>query len=508
MKQHFITTILLSICYSSSFARHNPHQWNNRSGIVHLLEWKWTDIADECERFLAPNGFAGVQVSPVNENVIVDSRPWWERYQPMSYSLTTRSGNEEQFRNMVSRCNVVGVRIYVDVVFNHMAAVQDGPAVGTGGASAGPNAGNFPAVPYEQDDFHLPRCAIVSYYDKYQVRNCELAGLRDLNQSEENVRDRVVEFLNHIIDIGVAGLRVDAAKHMWPTDLAAIYSRLKNLNTAHGFSVNSRPFIFQEVIDLGGEPISKFEYNHLGVVTEFKFSAEIGNAFRGNNALKWLINWGPDWNLLPSNDALVFVDNHDNQRGHGAGGKSILTYKQARQYKMATAFTLAHPYGHVRLMSSFAFTNTNDGPPQDGAGNIISPNINPDGSCGNGWVCEHRWRQIFHMVGFRNEVRGTGLNDWWSNGNNQIAFCRGGSGFIAFNNEHFDLNQTLQTCLPPGTYCDIISGGNVGGRCSGKSVVVNPGSNANILLSASAQDGVLAIHTGHQVILCLCTYIF
>jgi hypothetical protein len=33
-----------------------------RNGIVHLFEWKWLDIAAECERWLAPKGFAGVQV--------------------------------------------------------------------------------------------------------------------------------------------------------------------------------------------------------------------------------------------------------------------------------------------------------------------------------------------------------------------------------------------------------------------------------------------------------------
>ena len=30
--------------------------------IVHLVEWKFDDIAKECERFLGPYGFAGVQV--------------------------------------------------------------------------------------------------------------------------------------------------------------------------------------------------------------------------------------------------------------------------------------------------------------------------------------------------------------------------------------------------------------------------------------------------------------
>lgn len=30
-------------------------------------------------------------------------------------------------------------------------------------------------------------------------------------------------------------------------------------------------------------------------------------------------NWGEGWGFMPSDRALVFVDNHDNQRGHGAG---------------------------------------------------------------------------------------------------------------------------------------------------------------------------------------------
>ena len=42
-------------------------------------------------------------------------------------------------------------------------------------------------------------------------------------------------------------------------------------------------------------------------------------------------------------------------------------------------------------------------------------------------------------------VQGTGVNDWWDNWDKQIAFCRGGKGFIAFNGQYnTDLNVTLQ----------------------------------------------------------------
>ena len=39
----------------------DPH-CGGKQVIVRLFEWKWTDIAEECERILGPKGFCGVQV--------------------------------------------------------------------------------------------------------------------------------------------------------------------------------------------------------------------------------------------------------------------------------------------------------------------------------------------------------------------------------------------------------------------------------------------------------------
>lgn len=45
---------------------HQPHFFANRSVIVELFEWKFSDIAEECRSFLGPKGYAGVQV---NKNI-------------------------------------------------------------------------------------------------------------------------------------------------------------------------------------------------------------------------------------------------------------------------------------------------------------------------------------------------------------------------------------------------------------------------------------------------------
>ncbi|CAK9827439.1 Alpha-amylase-related protein [Anthophora retusa] len=466
----------------------DPHFVPGHDVIVHLFEWKWNDIANECERFLGPNGFGGVQVSPLQENLVINNRPWWERYQPISYLWYTRSGSPEEFKNMVARCNHAGVRIYVDAILNHMSGNWQN-AHGVGNSKANTYELQYYAVPYTASDFHKP-CAVSNYKDPVNVRNCELTGLHDLDQGKEYVRQKMVEFLNGVIDAGVAGFRIDAAKHMWPADLNIIYSRLNNLNTVHGFPANSRPYIYQEVIDYGQEPISKREYNKIAAVIEFAYAHEIINSFQGHNLLKWFVNWGEKWNLLPSSDALVFIDNHDTQRDSG----EVLTYKSSKLYKMAVAFMLAHPYGTPKVMSSYDFNNRDQGPPQDNNQNIRSPLIRPDNTCGNGWICEHRWRQIYNMVGFRNIVKGTSVDKWWDNGSNQIAFCRGNRGFVAINGDKYDLKATLMTCLPAGQYCDVISGSLVNGRCTGKVVNVQNNSNAYVEITQQDYDGALAIH--------------
>ena len=53
---------------------------------------------------------------------------------------------------------------------------------------------------------------------------------------------------------------------------------------------------------------------------------------------------------------------------------------------------LAQPYGFKRVMSSYDFSDTDQGPPGS------PPNSITNGACGNGWICEHRWSTISNMV--------------------------------------------------------------------------------------------------------------
>ena len=175
--------------------------------------------------------------------------------------------NTASLDSMVTRCNNVGVNIYVDLVINHMSGQSSG--TGTAGSSynGDHNTGlSYPGVPYGSNDFHS-YCDINNYQDANEVRYCSLVGLNDLDGASDYVRGKIADYINDLVGRGVTGFRIDAAKHMYPDDIVGTISRVNN-NFKGG-----KPTFFLEVIDKGGEPITSGEYAYnynIGRVTEFK----------------------------------------------------------------------------------------------------------------------------------------------------------------------------------------------------------------------------------------------
>ncbi|XP_059078681.1 alpha-amylase-like [Tigriopus californicus] len=469
----------------------DPH-CDGKQVVVHLFEWKWTDVALECERFLAPAGYCGVQISPPHEHVFLpeDNCPWWQRYQLVSYQLESRSGTRDQFVDMVHRCNAVGVRIFADVILNHAAGMgRKGPGFAGTDFDTTDDKHDFPGIPYSDENF-TPRelCpsdsgSVDNYSVEDNVRNCYLVGLSDLYGAQEYVQQKQADYLNDMIDIGVAGFRVDAAKHMWAEDIAAIQALLKPLNVEQGFKAGSQPFFMHEVIDRDDGVVRVQEYYDLGIVTEFRYSQKMAWASTGD--------WGqfgglydPGWGMSDPEHAFVFVDNHDNQRGHGGSG-DVVTFKDGKLYAYAVSAMLASEYGFTRVMSSYDFDNSDQGPPSLDDFVTSDVTINEDGSCGGGWVCEHRWNAIAKMVQFRNAVAGAPQENFWSEGDS-MGLSRTGKGFFAMS-QRSGFTASVQTGLPGGDYCNIID------SCA-SSVTVQSDGTADI--SINNDDGVLAICVG------------
>jgi alpha-amylase len=450
---------------------------------VHLFDWPWNDIATECETVLGPAGVKAVQVSPPNEHSITPSHDWSERYQPVSYSIErSRSGTGAEFRSMVTRCKAAGVGIIVDAVINHMT---NSPSPGTGSNGTAYTKYEYPGL-YTRADFHTA-CTVTNYADAANVQDCELLGLPDLNTASTSVRQKIAAYLIALSRAGVAGYRIDAAKHIQQVDLDSIMAIVNRTVAADG---NALPYFYLEVSGGSGEALSENDFFGEGYdtggaadITEFTFTGVADKFTKLNGqAISDLNPNGPPgkqfspsaWGIIPSDKALVFLENHDTQ--HNCG----LSYRNAQVFRLANVWMLAQPYGYPLILSSFAFDcpfGNPTGPPSDVAGWTLPV------SCATSletadigkFVCEHRDPYLLNMVKFRRVVAGTSVANWWDNGVNAIAFSRGDKGFVAINRESATISASVTTALAPGTYCDLITGGRVGTSCAGTSVVVGAG---------------------------------
>lgn len=472
--------------------------------FVHLFEWRWPDIANECETVLGPSGFKAVQISPPQEHSVEASHTWSERYQPVSYSIDrSRSGSRAEFIDMVNRCKAVGVGIYVDAVINHMTNFPS-PGVGSNGTAY--TKYNYPGL-YTQGDFHPP-CAINNYQSAANVQDCELFSLPDLNTGLVLVRQKIADYLIMLARLGVAGFRVDAAKHIQQVELDDIF---KIVNSTLAAESRPLPYYLLEVVGGAGEALSARDYYGAAYssggaadITEFTFVG-VGDKFMGvgGQRIAQLNPNGPRgsqfsataWGLMPADKAVVFLQNHDTQHQGG------ISYRDGNGFRLANVWMLAQPYGYPSILSSYAFDQPAGnamGPPSDANGNTnrVTCASSLETAAIGQWVCEHRDPAIARMVAFRRAVAGTEVTGWWDNGANAIAFSRGDKGFVAINREAATVNTTVTTTLPAGTYCDVITGGRTGPTCAGKSVVV--GSNGTVQLSLAANSAV-AVHLGAKL---------
>jgi hypothetical protein len=96
------------------------------------------------------------------------------------------------------------------------------------------------------------------------------------------------------------------------------------------------------------------------------------------------------WGVVPSDKAVVFIQNHDTQRD---AASLVGDFDDGDAYRLAYVWMLAQPYGHPKVMSGYAFNS--------------------------------RDRAIAGLVAFRRTVAGTEIEGWWDDGSNAVAFSRG-----------------------------------------------------------------------------------
>lgn len=476
---------------------------NPKDTSVQMFRWKWNDVAKECTNWLGPQGYGAVQISP--PHAAANLGFWYDIYQPVNYTaLNSAMGTESELQTMINTCHAAGVRIYADVVVNHMAA---GAGTATNGSTWNSATLTYPA--FSANDFHS-NCTIQdpdygSPGNQSSVRNCRLVGLPDLSSESTYVRGQVKNYLSKLLNMGVDGFRFDASKHMQAADLQSFVSGVPQ-TTQQGEAV----WVTHEIIPDGN--VNRADYFTSGTINEFKYTYAMRETFRNTNGnqlsqIRTYMgtpgNWGGTWGFVDSTKATVFVNNWDTERSSDSLNASNFTgitndTQGTKRYDLANIFMLAWPYGHAQLHSGFRFSNKDQTNPSaspfDASGN---PQINLN------WDFIHRWSDISNMVKFRSTTSGQGVDNFVSSTVNQIAFGRGNKGFVAINNENSIWNATFQTLLPAGTYCNVIQGllNAAGNGCTGASVVVNASGQITVSLPANGGSTVpaIALHVNQKV---------
>ena len=205
--------------------------------ILHAWMWSFKNITANMEA-IAKAGYTSVQTEPMSKIKYVPANGkkfdenWYYVYQPANTSIGNFVvGSEDDLKEMTATAHKYGVRIIVDVVANHFTS--DWSAIDSDwqkkeyfhnrnncGDSDPKNPGTGDAIDYS---------------NRWQVTQCHLLGLWDLNTQNQEVADRMQSYLKSAVADGVDGFRYDAAKHVeLPDELKDAKSNYRNTILKNG----------------------------------------------------------------------------------------------------------------------------------------------------------------------------------------------------------------------------------------------------------------------------------
>ena len=236
--------------------------------ILHAFDWPY-ELVQERAQQIQQAGYKHVLVSPPMKSLKSDQgTKWWQRYQPQDYRvIDNQLGNTEDFKLMLTTLSDLGVGVYVDVVFNHMANESS-----IRSDLQYPNQQNMQDYKQNSDYFEAQRLfgdlsqplfdhndfveafGIEDWQDKWQVQNGRITGgpkdpglptLRD----NAHVVTQQQNYLKALKALGVKGFRIDAAKHMTLEHLQKVWTE----------EICQDIHIFGEIITSGGATKPEYE---------------------------------------------------------------------------------------------------------------------------------------------------------------------------------------------------------------------------------------------------------
>ncbi len=385
--------------------------------ILHAFNWTFSEISAAAPE-IGKLGYSGILVSPPAFSL---GPAWYDRYQPIDYRIISSPlGSLENFKSMINELKLNNLKIYIDVVFNHMAHRPDnnlnfpGDTILKRYQEEQPLRdsrifGDISQSLFSASDFNPQSCIAPSDYEDtdridavHNDRICDERvpnGLPDLNHQSPQVISAQQQYLTSLKNLGADGFRIDAAKHMPVEHIQKVFTP----------EITQSLFIFGEIIPAShGTFLDTF-------IKEVNFSAYDFKLFY---SLHQAIS--PDGNLLQIENAqgldifrsLTFAVTHD-----------IPNNEAMRQF-------IFDPNDPARTDENlaYAYILCRDG----GVPLVYSDKGEADGLYTNNWIDAYKKPELIKMIAFHNAVFGSNMQILAID-QCHMVFCRSDLGIATIN---------------------------------------------------------------------------
>ena len=204
-----------------------------RDVILHAFDWYYRDITAHAEE-IAAFGYGAVLIPPPLYSDPGGTQ-WWQRYQPKDYRiLRSHLGGKAELVAVIAALHAQGVRVYADVVFNHMANENRPDRLNF------PGAAELERYAREREELEKDRLYgdlsvglfspwdfntdgnIYNWLDAHEATEHNLSGLPDLDLNEWVIGQQRACLLA-LNALGFDGYRIDAVKHLPEAHLRRVF---------------------------------------------------------------------------------------------------------------------------------------------------------------------------------------------------------------------------------------------------------------------------------------------
>ncbi len=274
----------------------------NDGNILHAFNWKLKEVTQYAQE-IAEAGYTAVQVSPIQctkdtTNDGAYANDWWCFYQPTDMAIGNELGNEADLREMCATLEKYGIKVVVDIVANH---VQNSTNK-TEAANVNKTLKSFLRKPSGTQN--------VPYNDATRAGQTQTdlnSQLPDLDTSNKDYQNYLINYLNTLADCGVDGFRFDAAKHIETPEDGSVASDFWPTVTGAIREKNPEAFIYGEILGLNGLlPVTAYT-KYMGV-TDSAYGGIVRAAIKNKRAASL-----PNYGFVGSEDKdnVLWLESHD-----------------------------------------------------------------------------------------------------------------------------------------------------------------------------------------------------